>query len=79
MPSRKEQSNSMKGGTGSTVYKRAGCETSDHRMILGTTNGLVSFNPWLSHEEKGDIDWSLLRRNEMILSASQNLTSSITH
>ncbi len=26
-------------------YKRAGCKTADHQMILGTTNGLVSFNP----------------------------------
>ena len=26
-------------------YKRSGCKTADHRMILGTTNGLVAFNP----------------------------------
>ena len=26
-------------------YKRSGCKTADHRMILGTINGLVAFNP----------------------------------
>ena len=25
-------------------YKRAGCKTTDYRMILGTTNGLISYN-----------------------------------
>lgn len=26
-------------------YKRAGCKTSNHRIIFGSTNGLISFNP----------------------------------
>lgn len=26
-------------------YKRSGCNTADYRVIMGTTNGLVSFNP----------------------------------
>ena len=33
-------------------YKRSGCKTADYRMILGTTNGLVSFNPLVQLPKK---------------------------
>ncbi len=33
-------------------YKRSGCNTSDHQVILGTTNGLVSFNPLVHFPKK---------------------------
>ncbi len=64
-------------------YKRAGCETSDHRMILGTTNGLVSFNPLVHLPPKKEKVVTLTGLycdgNEMIpFLHPKNLTSSIT-
>jgi len=64
-------------------YKRAGCKTADHQIILGTTNGLVSFNPLINLPKKKERKVTLtnLQCNgqEMIpFLHKKNLSTSIT-
>lgn len=64
-------------------YKKSGCITADHQIILGSTNGLVSFNPLINLPKKKDRRVTLtsfqLNGQEMIPYLHQkNLSTSIT-